>query len=166
MASQPNSLGYNLETLISQLLYAAGVIPGTFQILHESDTVRASKDRIILSATVGTQDYGGSRPWNVAVEIELSTVTVDASTFEGYVASIEDVMANSWATVAATSLFEDVFPLAPESEEKTASENTRHRVRTYNVLAVESDAIPAITTEAGNILTTEGGDALVIEQAA
>lgn len=140
MANQPNSLGYNLETLIAQLLYNAGVIPGAFQILHESDTVRANKDRIILAATVGDQDYGGSRPWNVAVEIDLSTVTVDAPTFESYVASIEDVMANSWGTVAATSIFLDVFPLAPESEEKSAEQNTRHRVRTYNVLAVEKPA--------------------------
>lgn len=166
MASQPNSLGYNLETLISQLLYAAGVIPGAFQILHETDTVRANKDRIIISATVGDQDWGGSRPWNVAIEIDLSTVTVDAATFESYVASIEDVMANDWQTVAASSLFEDVLPMPAEAEEKSAEQNTRHRVRTYNVLAVESAAVPAITTEAGNILTTEAGDALVIEQAA
>ncbi len=148
MANQPNSLGYNLETLIEQLLRNDGVIPSGFQILHESESSRASKNRIILSATVGDQDWGGSRPWNVAIEIDLSVVltgtpeeqAAQESEYESYVASIEDVMANSWATVAASSLFEDVLPLPAEAEQKSAQENTRHRVRTYNVLAVESEA--------------------------
>ncbi len=49
MANPPNSLAYNVESLVIELLRAGGVIPANFAIYHESDTARSSVNRIIVT---------------------------------------------------------------------------------------------------------------------
>lgn len=141
MANQVNSLAWNVEQWIIDVLYAGTVIPGDFSIEHYDETDRADRNRIVIRATVGARDFGGSRPWNVAAEIERVSVSIPEATAELYDAYIDDLIdPDNTPFVASIAKFEDLIPLSQEDEQKEASNNTRRRSRTFNFLALESTA--------------------------
>lgn len=154
------SLAYKLETLAIDMLREHESLAGV-AIKHHAEDTRAEINRIVCKATLGEQEQGGVRPWNVTLEVKALVTERDAGLIEGYSQAIDETF-TTFPAVDSLSAFEYLTFLGEEEEDKDGGRDTRQRVKSYNFHAVKSDGADGGGEGGATIFAMQSGEGFML----
>lgn len=110
-------------------------------VVHHEEESRATSNRVVCKATLGSKESAGIKPWMVSLEVRIILTDKAQDVIDLYARAVEETF-ESPPTVPSLAGFIYLSLIDEEEEEKDGRSDSRQRVKTYQFHAIESNIEP------------------------